>query len=163
MQDSHEQRSFSARVIAPVAVISALLTWLGVGTFGAQGPLTAALAVILVELLLASFCMIAVVLAARISDTYLWLESRRAERPPRPRQLWLWRPLWQPTLRQEVVEPAHSIPLLKIDHWLRSVDQEMQPLGSDAASASVVPFPRQADSTQAHPAALRPSARRRAA
>ncbi|MGD9855272.1 MAG: hypothetical protein AB7U20_10015 [Planctomycetaceae bacterium] len=145
MQESQESRSFSVRAAAIVAVGSACLTWLCVGSFGSQGPLTAAIAVILVELFLASFGVIAVLMAARISDTYLQIESRRPEQPRRSRRLWLWRPLWQPSLRWDTAEQPSPASLVPIEHWLRSVHAEMQPLDAAIDPPETVAFqPRSA-------------------
>lgn len=128
MQETSDTRSFSIRAAAIVALASACLTWLCVGTFGAQGPLTAAVAVVLVELFLACFGMVGVLLATRISDTYLKLEARWPEQPRRARRLWLWRPLWQPALRWSTDHTPAGESLVPVDHWLRAVHAEMEPL-----------------------------------
>ncbi|MCA9078398.1 MAG: hypothetical protein KDA93_25450 [Planctomycetaceae bacterium] len=97
--DSHESRSFSGLAFIVIAVACGGLTWLCVRWFGAQDPLTAAIAVILVELFIACFAMIGVLIAERISATYLSYEKSVLNKPIEPRRLWLWRPLWEPRVR----------------------------------------------------------------
>lgn len=98
--DSHEPRSFSGLAFVLIAISSGALTWLCVRWFGAQDPLTAAIAVILVELFLACFAMIAALIVERVSATYLGYEKTFLTNPVEPRRLWLWRPLWEPRVRR---------------------------------------------------------------
>lgn len=97
--ESQESRSYSGLAFAVIAVASGCLTWLCVRWFGAQDPLTAAIAVILVELFISCFAMIAVLIAERVSATYLGYEKSSLEKPIAARRLWLWRPLWEPRVR----------------------------------------------------------------
>ncbi len=96
---SQEPRSLSGLAFVVIAVASGCLTWLCVRWFGAQDPLTAAIAVILVELFIACFAMIVVLIAERMSAAYLGYEKTYLEKPVAPRRLWLWRPLWEPRVR----------------------------------------------------------------
>lgn len=104
--DSQESRSFSGLAFVVIAVASGALTWLCVRWFGAQDPLTAAIAVILVELFIACFAMIGVLIAERVSATYLGYEKAVLDKPIEPRRLWLWRPLWEPRVRYVRSRPA---------------------------------------------------------
>ena len=97
--ESNESRSFSGLAFLVISIASGCLTWLCVRWFGAQDPLTAAIAVILVELFIACFAMIAVLITERVSATYLAYEKTHLEKPVQARRLWLWRPLWEPRVR----------------------------------------------------------------
>jgi len=159
--ESQEHRSLSGLALLVIAVASGCLTWLCVRWFGAQAPLTAAIAIILVELFIASFAMIAVLLVERLSASYLHYEETYLERPAAPRRMWLWRPLWQPQMRSETqIRSSVSFrPPVSIDGWLQDVHSEMTPLDADSPAqqpVSTVTFPgrsteRPTDSTSAPP------------
>jgi hypothetical protein len=139
MSDVQRQRSFSVGAFALVAIATGLVTWLCIGWFGAHGPLTAAVGVMLVELFLACLGVMAVLLASRLSEAYLLDEARFPEQPARSRELWLWRPIWQPQTRwnEQADEYPHvhsPIALTPVADWLRRVHDELRPLGDLAAS-----------------------------
>lgn len=86
-----EEPSLTALVLIGVGGFAALLTWLCVAWFGNQPALTAFVAVVLVELFLASFGVIAMLLAERMTVSLLQAEKR----PPKPiRQRPKQEPLW---------------------------------------------------------------------
>ncbi|MCA9026894.1 MAG: hypothetical protein KDA86_16935 [Planctomycetaceae bacterium] len=97
--ESQEHRSLSGIALVVIAVASGCLTWLCVRWFGAQNPLTAAIAVILVELFIACFAMIGLLITERISSAYLTYEETHPEKPSTSYRMWLWRPLWEPRVR----------------------------------------------------------------
>lgn len=141
MNDAYEPHTFSARSVACGAMAAACLTWLCVGWFGGQGPVTAAAAVVLVELFLACFAMIAVLLTARLSDAYMVREANVQEHTPTPQRLWLWRPLWQPSVREIVSAPAQRVERVPVGHWLQRVYAEMQPLAAPEHHPHTLAFP----------------------
>jgi hypothetical protein len=83
-----------------VGLFAALLTWLCVGWFGNQPLLTALVAVVLVELCLASFVLIALLLTERMTITLLKSERRQPSvpRPRRPQREPIWFRLPEPVV-----------------------------------------------------------------
>ena len=85
-------RVLSGPTIMMIAGLAGLLTWLCTNFFGDQSLLTAIIAVVLVELLLASFGVIAILLTERVTVELLNAENRKSA-PPKPRlqptPLWL--------------------------------------------------------------------------
>jgi hypothetical protein len=78
--------------VSVIAGSAALLTWLCVDWLAGQPPLTAVIAVVLVELFLASFGVIAIVLAERMTLELLNAERRPARPAPgrsRPEPIWV--------------------------------------------------------------------------
>jgi hypothetical protein len=133
MSDVQHQRSFSVGAFVLMVIATGLATWLCIGWFGAQGPLAAAVGVMLVELFLACLGVIVLLLAARLMEAYLLGEARASEQPARSRGLWLWRPIWlpQPRWNTQADEdaPKHSsLALTPVGHWLRRVHDELRPL-----------------------------------
>lgn len=80
-----ERISLAGMGLLAAGLFAALLTWLCVGWFGNQPLLTALVAVVLVEVCLASFAVIALLLTERMTITLLKSE-RRPQAPSRPRQ-----------------------------------------------------------------------------
>lgn len=75
------ERSVGPWLMVPaIALLAGLFTWLCVGWFGNQPLLTALIAVVLVEVFLASFGVIAMLLTERVTVSLLKAEQR----PPAP-------------------------------------------------------------------------------
>lgn len=94
---SEERFSLAGMGLLAVGLFAALLTWLCVGWFGNQPLLTALIAVVLVEVCLASFALIAMLLTERMTMTLLKSERRApAVAPPRHRHEPVWIRLHEP-------------------------------------------------------------------
>jgi hypothetical protein len=100
--------SLAGMGLLAVGLFAALLTWLCVGWFGNQPLLTALIAVVLVEVFLASFVLIALLLTERMTMTLLKAERRpaAAPRPRKPQREPIWFRLPDPV---PGVEP-HPVP-----------------------------------------------------
>ena len=84
-------RELTGSTVLVVVGLAGFLTWLCVGWFGDQPPLTAFVAVLLVQLLLAGTGVIAVLLTERLTITLLDAEKRTPVSPKRrsnPAPLW---------------------------------------------------------------------------
>jgi hypothetical protein len=111
----------SSRTVLASIAASAPLTWFGVRSFGDQGPLAAAVAVLLVELFLACIAVLAVLLTVRVSSSYLlqernFREPEDAARRPRRRSLWRVEPE-----RGELLTPVSRNQVVR---WLKSLDAD---------------------------------------
>jgi hypothetical protein len=104
--------SLAGMGLLAVGLFAALLTWLCVGWFGNQPLLTALVAVVLVELCLASFALIALLLTERMTMTLLKAERRQptAARPRRPQQEPIWFRLPEPVVPDQQSTAPHETP-----------------------------------------------------
>lgn len=137
---SYENRSLAGVAIVAVALCAGLLTWLCVGWFGNQSLLTAMVAVVLVEVFLASFGVIAMLLTERVTVTMLQSERRPAPLPKvRPRREPVWVRLPDPVAGSASSAGNSAVP---------------QPV-TDESEPHVIAFPTPGDD--------RPADRRRAA
>jgi hypothetical protein len=101
---SEERFSLAGMGMLAVGLFAALLTWLCVGWFGSQPLLTALVAVVLVEVFLACFALIALLLTERMTMTLLKSERRQPAAPRSRRQpdtIWF-------RLPEPVVPPAQQ-------------------------------------------------------
>ncbi len=148
MREPQERRLVSVPVMLITALAAVSVTWLCVGWIGAQGPLAAAATVVLAELFLACCGAAALLLTARLAEAYLRSEARAERRPPRRRHLWLWRRIWQPALRSGSQTPPTAIVRESVDHWLRTVYDEMRPVDATDTRPVTLPFQSRSASDQ---------------
>lgn len=104
--------SLAGMGLLAAGLFAALLTWLCVGWFGNQPLLTALVAVVLVEVFLASFGVIALLLTERMTISLLKSERRppAASRPRQPKREPIWYRLPEPVVPEQRPAAADEPP-----------------------------------------------------